>query len=74
MHPLNSQITCVRRGPDSIGFYYQRHQIGEAVTVDNDALHVSHLFTTTGRVVASLRDAANWLDNIERRRRPSRSP
>ena len=36
------------------------------MTVDNDAFHLSHLFTATGHVVASLRDAANWLDNIER--------
>ena len=28
------------------------------MTVDNDAFHVSHLYTAAGRVVASLRDAA----------------
>ncbi len=35
--------------------------IGAAVTVDNDAYHVSQLFTATGHVAASLRDAANCL-------------
>jgi len=35
------------------------------VTVDTEALHVSHLFSAAGRVVASLRDAANWLEKIE---------
>ena len=55
-----------RPGPDSIGFIFQSRRIGEAVTVDNDGFHVLHLFTATGRVVASLRDAANWLENIER--------
>ena len=39
--------------------------VGEAVTVDNDALYVSHSFTESGRVVASLRDAARWLEAIE---------
>jgi hypothetical protein len=66
MHPFNSQITCVSAAPGLYRLYHQSPRVGEAVTVDYDAFHVSHLFTATGRVVASLRDAANWLDNIER--------
>jgi hypothetical protein len=45
--------------------YYQSRWVGEAVTVDNDALYVSRLFTESGCVVASLRDAARWLESIE---------
>ena len=30
-----------------------------------DALYVSHSFNESGRVVASLRDAARWLEAIE---------
>ena len=48
-----------------LSFYYQSRRVGEAVTVDNDALHVSHSFSGSGRVVASLRDAARWLEAIE---------
>jgi hypothetical protein len=40
-------------------------RVGEAVTIDNDALYVSHLLTESGRVVASLHDAARWLQAIE---------
>ncbi len=65
MHPINSRVTCVTAAPGLYRLYYQSRLIGEAVTVDNDAFHVSHLFTASGRVVASLRDAANWLDKIE---------
>jgi hypothetical protein len=35
------------------------------VTIDNDSLYVSHSFTENGRVVASLGDAARWLEAIE---------
>jgi hypothetical protein len=35
------------------------------VTIDNDALYVSHSSTENGRVVASLGDAARWLEAIE---------
>jgi hypothetical protein len=35
------------------------------VTIDNDALYVSPLLSKSGRVVASLRDAARWLEPIE---------
>ena len=38
---------------------------GEAVTIDNDALYVSHSSTENGRVVASLKAAARWLEAIE---------
>ncbi len=65
MNPLNSHVACVSSAPGLYRLYYQSRLIGEAVTVDADALHVSHLFTAAGRVVASLRDAANWLEKIE---------
>jgi hypothetical protein len=65
MHPLNSRFTCVSSAPGLYRMYYQSRLIGEAVTVDVDALHVSHFFTANARVVASLHDAANWLEEIE---------
>ena len=40
-------------------------RVGEAVTIDNDELYVSHSSTENGRVVPSLRDAARWLESIE---------
>ena len=45
--------------------YYQSRRVGEAVTIDNDALYVSHSSTENGRVVASLSAAARWLEAIE---------
>ena len=54
-----------RNAPGVYRLYYQSRRVGEAVTVDNDALYVSHSFTESGRVVASLRDAARWLEAIE---------
>ena len=51
--------------PGLYRLYSQSRLIGEAVTVDNDVFRASHLFTASGRVVASLRDAANWLEKIE---------
>ena len=65
MHPINSHVTFASTVPGLYRLYYQNRLIGEAVTVDSDAFHVSHLFTASGRVVASLRDAANWLEKIE---------
>jgi hypothetical protein len=65
MFPITSRVTCVRAGPGVYRLYYQSRWVGEAVTVDNDALYVSHSFTESGRVVASLRDAASWLEAIE---------
>ena len=35
------------------------------MTIDNDALYVSHSSTENGRVVASLSAAACWLEAIE---------
>ena len=54
MHRINSRVTCVSTASGLYRLYYQSRLIGEAVTVDNDAFHVSHLFTPSGRVVASL--------------------
>ena len=65
MFSITSRVTCVRAAPGVYRLYYQSRSVGEAVTVDNDALYVSHSFTESGRVVASLRDAARWLEAIE---------
>jgi len=65
MFPITSRVTCVRAAPGVYRLYYQSRGVGEAVTVDNDALYVSQLFTESGRVVASLRGAARWLESIE---------
>ena len=65
MFPITSRFTCVRAAPGVYRFYCQSRWVGEAVTVDNDTLYVSHSFTESGRVVASLRDAARWLEAIE---------
>jgi hypothetical protein len=65
MLPVTSRVTCVRATPGAYRLYYQSRPVGEAVTTDNDALYVSHSFTDSGRVVASLWDAARWLEAIE---------
>jgi hypothetical protein len=65
MFPLTSRVMCVCAMPGVYRLYYQSRRVGEAVTIDNDALYVSHLFTDSGRVVASLADAARWLEAIE---------
>ena len=65
MFSITARVTCVRTAPGVYRLYYQSRRVGEAVTVDDDALHVSHSFTESGRVVASLRDAARWLEAIE---------
>jgi len=65
MFPINSRVTCVSVAPGLYRLYYQSRLVGEAATVDNDAFHVSRLFTASGRVVTSLRDAASWLEAIE---------
>jgi uncharacterized protein YjiS (DUF1127 family) len=62
MFPIASRVTCVRAAPGVYRLYRHSRRVGEAVTVDNDALYVSHLFTESGRVVASLRGAARWLE------------
>ncbi len=65
MFPITSRVTCVPTTTGACRLYYQSRRVGEAVTVDNDALYVSRSFTDSGRVVASLRDAACWLEAIE---------
>ena len=65
MFPIASRVTCVRAAPGVYRLYFQSRWVGEAVTVDNDALYVSHSFSESGRVVASLCDAARWLEAIE---------
>jgi hypothetical protein len=65
MFPITSRVTCVPTTPGVYRLYDQSRRVGEAVSVNNDALYVSHLFTESGRVVASLRDAARWLESIE---------
>ena len=65
MFPITSRVTCVRAAPGVYRLYYQSRQIGEAVTIGDDSLYVSHSFTESGRVVASLRDAARWLEATE---------
>ena len=65
MFPVTSAVTCVGAMPGVYRLYYQSRRVGEAVTVDNNTLYVSHSFTENGRVVASLRDAARWLEAIE---------
>ena len=65
MFPITSRVTCVRAAPGVYRLYYRSRWVGEAVTVDNDALYVSRSFTQSGRVIASLRDAARWLESIE---------
>jgi hypothetical protein len=65
MFPISSRVTCVRAALAVYRLYYQSRWVGEAVTDDNDALYVSHSFTESGRVVASLSAAARWLEAIE---------
>jgi hypothetical protein len=65
MFPITSRVTCVPTTPGVYRLYYQSRRVGEALTVDNDALYVSDAFNASGRVVASLRDAARWLESIE---------
>ncbi len=65
MFPVTSPVTCVCAAPGVYRLYYQCRRVGEVVTIDDDALYVSHSFTESGRVVASLRDAARWLEAIE---------
>jgi hypothetical protein len=65
MFLITSRVTCVRAAADIYRLYYQCRQIGVAVAIDNDSLYVSHSFTESGRVVASLRDAARWFEAID---------
>ena len=65
MFPLTFRVTCLNATPGVYRLYYQGRRVGEAVTIDDDTLYVSHLFTQRGRVVASLGEAARWLEAIE---------
>jgi hypothetical protein len=65
MFPVTSCVTCVCAVPGVYWLYYQCRRVGEAVTIDNEALYVSHSSTENGRVVASLSAAARWLEAIE---------
>ena len=64
MFPITPDVTCLRIAPSVYRLYCRSRCVGEALTVD-DALYVSHAFTNGGRVVASLADAARWLERIE---------
>ena len=73
MFPVTSRVTCVRAMPGVYRLYYQSRRVGEAVTIDNDALYVSHSSTENGRVVASLaRRGPLARGDRGRRRRSSR--
>jgi hypothetical protein len=65
MFPVTSRVTCVCAASGVYRLYYQSRRVGEAVTIDNEALYVSHSSTENGRVVASLSAAARWLEAIE---------
>ena len=65
MFPVTSRVTCVCAVPGVYWLYYQCRRVGEAVTIDNETLYVSHSSAENGRVVASLADAARWLEAIE---------
>jgi hypothetical protein len=65
MFPVTSEVTSVRAMPGVYRLYYQSRRVGEAVTIDNEALYVSYSSPENGRVVASHRDAARWLGAIE---------
>jgi hypothetical protein len=65
MFPVTSRVTCVCAAPGVYRLYCQCRRVGEAVTIDNEALYVSHSSTENGRVVGSLSAAARWLEAIE---------
>jgi hypothetical protein len=65
MFPQTLRVTFVYAVPGLYRLYYQNRRVGEVVTIDDDTLYVSHSSTESGRVVASLRDAARWLESIE---------
>jgi hypothetical protein len=66
MFPITSRVTCYCAAPGVYRLYYQSRWVGEALTADNDTFYVSRSFTDSGRLVASLRDAAFWLEATER--------
>jgi hypothetical protein len=65
MFSINSRVTCVRAEPGVYRLFDQVRWANEAVSVDSSALYVSHSFTESGCVVASLPDAALRLEAIE---------
>jgi uncharacterized membrane protein len=65
MFPVTSRVTCVCVMAGVYRLHYQSRRVAEAVTIDNDALYVSHSSTENGRVVASLSAAARWLEAVE---------
>jgi hypothetical protein len=65
MLPVNSRITGVGAMSNAFRLYHPSRRIGEAVTIDNNTLYVSQSSTESGRVLASLGDAARWLEAIE---------
>jgi hypothetical protein len=65
MFPVTSRVACVCGMPGVYRLDCQNRRVGEAVTIDNEALYVSHSFTKSGGIVASFLDAARWLKAIE---------
>ena len=65
MFLTTSRVTWVCAALGVYRLYYQSRWVGEAVTVDHDALYMSHSSTESGSVVASLSAAARWLEAIE---------
>jgi hypothetical protein len=63
MFPITSRVTCVRAQPGVHRLYCPSRWVGGAVTAEeSDTLYVSHLFTRSGPVVASLGDAHHCLE------------
>jgi hypothetical protein len=50
--------------PGVYQLYYRCRRVGEAVTIDNHALYVSHSFTESGRV-SRCSAPRPWLEAIE---------
>ena len=65
MFPITLDVTCFRIAPSVYRLYCRSRCVGRGPDRRNDALYVSHAFTNGGRVVASLADAARWLERIE---------
>ena len=65
MLPVNSRITGVGTMSNAFRPYHPSRRIGEAVTIDSNALYASHSSTESGRVLPSLGDGARWLEAIE---------
>jgi hypothetical protein len=73
MFPITSYVTCVRAAPGVYRLYYQIRWVGHAVTIDNDALYVSHPFTESGpRLCVTPRRGPLARVDRGRRRRTSR--